>query len=111
MNPSSAEQSSSIERLSPQERYARDLLRDDFRHDPSQEQAVLYLQKLYEQLVADWREQESSSLGNFFKKIIGKTDKEPIVGLYFWGGVGRGKTYLMDNFFESLPFPKKMRMH
>ena len=32
-------------------------------------------------------------------------------GLYFWGGVGRGKTYLMDVFFESLPFPEKQRMH
>jgi cell division protein ZapE len=111
MNSPSFDQSSSSERLSPKDRYARDLQREDFRHDSSQEQAVLYLQKLYELLVADWHEQESSSIGNFFKKIIGKTDKEPIVGLYFWGGVGRGKTYLMDNFFESLPFPNKMRMH
>jgi cell division protein ZapE len=111
MNLSSSEQTSSIERLSPKERYARDLQREGFRRDPSQEQAVHHLQKLYEQLVAEWREQESSSLGNFFKKIIGRADKEPIIGLYFWGGVGRGKTYLMDNFFESLPFPKKIRMH
>ena len=32
-------------------------------------------------------------------------------GLYIWGGVGRGKTYLMDTFFESLPFERKMRVH
>lgn len=32
-------------------------------------------------------------------------------GLYFWGGVGRGKTYLMDTFFEALPFPDKQRTH
>ena len=28
-----------------------------------------------------------------------------------WGGVGRGKTWLMDQFFESIPFRRKMRMH
>ena len=32
-------------------------------------------------------------------------------GLYFWGGVGRGKTYLVDTFFDSLPTEKKMRVH
>ncbi len=35
----------------------------------------------------------------------------PIPGLYLWGGVGRGKTYLMDWFFESLPIPDKRRLH
>jgi cell division protein ZapE len=35
----------------------------------------------------------------------------PIDGLYFWGGVGRGKTYLVDTFFDCLPFEDKMRMH
>jgi cell division protein ZapE len=32
-------------------------------------------------------------------------------GIYFWGGVGRGKTYLMDLFFYSLPFKNKQRSH
>jgi cell division protein ZapE len=32
-------------------------------------------------------------------------------GIYLWGEVGRGKTWLMDLFFESLPFPDKLRMH
>ncbi len=39
------------------------------------------------------------------------TDKAPVQGLYFWGGVGRGKTYLMDMFFDHLPIKKKMRLH
>ena len=34
-----------------------------------------------------------------------------VQGLYFWGGVGRGKTYLVDTFYEALPFPEKMRTH
>lgn len=97
--------------LSPGARYLRDLERPDFHHDPAQERAVHYLQALYEQLVAAWRaEQEQHFLSNLFKRFQ-RDKQEPIRGLYFWGGVGRGKTYLMDNFYESLPFPQKMRSH
>lgn len=35
----------------------------------------------------------------------------PVGGLYFWGGVGRGKTYLMDVFYDALPFAEKKRTH
>lgn len=34
-----------------------------------------------------------------------------VTGLYFWGGVGRGKTWLIDSFFNTLPFPEKRRIH
>jgi cell division protein ZapE len=37
--------------------------------------------------------------------------KPAIQGIYFWGGVGRGKTYLVDTFYECLPFERKMRIH
>lgn len=102
---------SSAENLSPQARYDRDLERDDFRRDPSQALAVEHLQILYEDLVADWQLHQSSAFSGILKKLFGSADKTHIKGLYFWGGVGRGKTYLMDNFFESLPFQQKMRMH
>jgi cell division protein ZapE len=36
---------------------------------------------------------------------------EPVQGLYLWGGVGRGKTYLMDWFVQDLPLPGKRRLH
>lgn len=97
--------------LSPLERYQRDLKRPDFHFDVSQENAVKHLQALYEELVTQWQiEKEQSSIQRWIKNLI-KTDKPSITGLYFWGGVGRGKTYLMDSFYESLPFPDKMRMH
>ena len=35
----------------------------------------------------------------------------PVRGLYIWGGVGRGKTYLMDLFHDALPFADKRRLH
>lgn len=109
MTSSSAENFS--ENLPPLARYERDLQRDDFRRDASQAQAVQHLQTLYEALVADWQLHQSSAFGGILKKLFGSATKSNIRGLYFWGGVGRGKTYLMDNFFESLPFSQKMRMH
>ncbi|MBL4762671.1 MAG: AFG1 family ATPase [Gammaproteobacteria bacterium] len=43
------------------------------------------------------------------KQWMGKTSVEQ--GLYIWGGVGRGKTFLMDMFFEAIPFQEKRRVH
>lgn len=97
--------------LSPTQRYQQDLQRPEFRADSSQANAVAKLQLLYEKLVDAWQqEQEKSGLQRWIKKQF-SANSEPVQGLYFWGGVGRGKTYLMDNFYESLPFPDKMRMH
>lgn len=97
----------------PWQRYQNDLQRDGFRHDSAQEMAVRHLQDLYERLVADWQaEQQVTGLLSRVKKAFGGQKTRAVQkGLYFWGGVGRGKTYLMDNFFDSLPFEQKMRAH
>src|SRR5688572_25814086 len=50
---------------------------------------------------------KSSALGWLF----GKRDTAAPTGLYIWGSVGRGKTMLMDLFFDSLPVPRKRRVH
>lgn len=107
----SAMVSSSVS-LSPLARYQRDLARPDFRHDAAQALAVQHLQRLYDELLAVWTaEQQQSALGSLLKKLTGSDSRKLVRGLYFWGGVGRGKTYLMDNFFESLPFDQKLRAH
>lgn len=92
--------------MTPLERYQADLKRPDFFHDAAQEAAVRHLQRLYDDLVTSQRN-GSGLLG----KLFGKKQQEPIKGLYFWGGVGRGKTYLVDTFFDALPFEQKMRTH
>jgi cell division protein ZapE len=100
--------SGEVKSLSPLESYQQALQSPDFRHDPAQAEAVAHLQRLYEELVAASASREPSLLGRLFRRQAAQPD---IKGLYFWGGVGRGKTWLMDCFYESLPFPEKMRAH
>ena len=94
--------------MTPLQRYQRDLERPDFLPDAAQAQAVNLLQNLYERLIA--RDTAEKGMGARFRRLWGG-GSQPEQGLYFWGGVGRGKTYLVDTFFESLPFERKLRVH
>ncbi|NVK43315.1 MAG: AFG1 family ATPase [Oceanospirillaceae bacterium] len=96
--------------MTPLERYKKDLERDDFSYDPAQEMAVKHLQRLFDDLIAA----PAESKQGFMQRLTRgwkQPPKEPLRGLYFWGGVGRGKTYLMDTFYDCLPFEQKMRTH
>lgn len=98
--------------MTPLSRYQQDLLRPDFHEDPAQRMAVEKLQRVYEQLVV--QEQEAEGLFSRLKNRLlnGKgAEQHGVKGLYFWGGVGRGKTYLMDTFYDCLPFERKLRSH
>ena len=83
--------------MKPKSLYKQHLKNNLLKPDEKQAQVVDELQRLYDELT----KQSSSWL--FGKKLI--------KGLYVWGEVGRGKTYLMDLFFECLPFKDKMRIH
>lgn len=98
-----------VANLSPWERYQKDLERPDFHKDPAQEDAVRRLQALYDKLVDAERERNKGLIK--LRRKLKKGKETPVKGLYFWGGVGRGKTYLMDTFYEALPFDRKMRVH
>lgn len=95
--------------MTPWERYQADLERNDFAYDAAQEVAVRRLQHVYEQLVASGRDSENG-WKSLWSRLSGK-GKKAVRGLYLWGGVGRGKTYLVDAFFDSLPFADKRRLH
>ena len=86
-------------------RYQSDLEQRQFQPDPAQRAAVERLDILHQRLV-----NTPPFKAGFFDKWL-KRRPEPIQGLYLWGGVGRGKTYLMDLFFDALPLPEKRRMH
>lgn len=92
--------------LSPQQRYQQDLRQQGFVADDCQARAVEKLQALHERLIS-----AGQAKRGLFTRLLGNRRAESVPGLYFWGGVGRGKTYLMDSFYESLPFQQKMRVH
>ncbi|MBD2796452.1 AFG1 family ATPase [Xenorhabdus sp. 18] len=57
---------------------------------------------------------QASGLKGILGKLFGRQALEqcrPVQGLYMWGGVGRGKTWLMDMFYQSLPTERKLRLH
>ena len=92
--------------LTPKERYQSDLSAGVILPDEAQAQAVDALQDVFERLNLRLSEKKS-----FLTMLLGKGAPAPITGLYMWGGVGRGKTYLMDSFYEALDFTRKSRMH
>ncbi len=94
--------------LTPRERYARALEDPDFVADAAQETAIEALQGIYLQLIA-----RPASLSPWRLRNTLSREREiaPVKGLYLWGGVGRGKTRLMDMFFSTLPFRQKQRRH
>ena len=95
--------------LSPRQRYEQDLKQAGFQRDSAQELAIEHLQRLHDALI----EVEAAADRPLVKlrRKLRRGFESPVKGLYFWGGVGRGKTYLMDCFYEALPFQRKLRIH
>lgn len=87
--------------------YARECARLGYQRDPAQERLVAALDDLRQRLLAP-RSNGLLGLGSLLSR--GKR-RAPERGVYVWGGVGRGKTWVMDLFFQSLPFRDKQRSH
>ncbi len=90
--------------MSPKAWYQAKRSEPGFFHDPAQDVAISELDLLWHQLI------DFKSRRNHF---LGRSLLSPNVpkGLYLWGGVGRGKTFLMDAFYDCLPYRRKRRMH
>ena len=89
---------------SVQEVYEAELKARGYTSDPAQLRAVEALERCAREW-ADFKEQRS----NVFKKLINNPDIPR--GVYLHGGVGRGKSFLMDCFFSAVPLVRKTRLH
>ena len=95
--------------MSLSQRYTKALKQPDMVHDAAQEQAIEKLEALSLLLS---REKRHPLRELVFKLPLFKNfQSPPIQGLYLWGGVGRGKTWLMNLFYEELPSKQKKRIH
>ena len=92
------------------ELYAQQLSERGFRPDPVQATVVDCLDDLRQRLIAA-RESDGSIVRRWFGALGNKSAADPVRGLYLRGGVGRGKTWMMDLFYQSLPFPERRRRH
>src|SRR5579872_1985750 len=90
--------------MNVEEYYQQALTQRGFAADAAQRAAVDRLQRCYDEWVA-YKAQRSSS----FRRLLIKPDLPR--GVYMWGGVGRGKSFLMDSFFSVVPVVRKTRLH
>ena len=72
--------------------------------DPAQLMAAMRLQQFYDELIAF-----KAARRTRLRKMLVRPRLPR--GVWFWGGVGRGKSFLMDCFFEAVPYQRKRRVH
>lgn len=84
--------------------YEAELQARGFQPDPAQLRAVEALERCAQEW-AQYKAQRSNS----FKKLINRPEVPR--GVYMYGGVGRGKSFLMDCFFHAVPIRRKTRLH
>lgn len=89
---------------SPQTWYQAASQHPAFIRDAAQAKAIEHLDRLWTELMMFKRKRN---------RFLGRSLRSPEVptGLYFYGGVGRGKSFLMDAFFGCLPYKRKRRVH
>lgn len=104
-----------MQSFSPTSRYQKALNDGTHQPDDVQKEAVSRLERIYQALTAKQPPApQTKGLMARVGKLLGKkepADNVPVQGLYMWGGVGRGKTWLMDLFYHSLPGERKQRLH
>lgn len=96
--------------------YQRALNENGFQADDAQRTAVSRLEEVYQEMSQPQSlPQESITLRQYWRQFLGKQKPTrptaSVKGLYMWGGVGRGKTWLLDLFFQALPSERKLRLH
>lgn len=96
------------QKVTVEDAYKRRIEAGEFQSDPVQVILAQRLDRLMAEISAGRLANKSSSLGWLFSK---RRRIEPIKGLYIWGSVGRGKSMLMDMFYDMAGLEKKRRAH
>src|SRR5690625_4570716 len=84
--------------------YRQALKEKGYQPDTAQENAITHLQRLADE-IQTYQAAKQSLVRRWFSK------PEPPRGIYLWGGVGRGKSFLMDLFYQNIAIEKKTRLH
>ena len=95
-------------RVTVAQRYDHLAARGEVTRDPAQERLARALDRLIGDICDKRISAKSSSLGWLFAR---RREQQAVRGHYIHGGVGRGKTMLMDLFFELVPMRRKRRAH
>jgi cell division protein ZapE len=90
--------------MNVEEYYQHALAERGYRSDPAQLAAVSRLQQSHDEWVA-YRAKRSTRI----TRLIRRPDIPR--GIYLWGGVGRGKSFLMDSYYAVVPVVRKTRVH
>ncbi|CAG0911239.1 unnamed protein product, partial [Cyprideis torosa] len=98
--------------------YLASVARGELMPDEHQKSVVTKLQEISDRIGSTphrilQKTADKSGLRKLFSRKSSEVPQSitPVAGLYVWGGVGRGKTHLVDLFFENLPGDQKMRLH
>jgi len=87
--------------------YHAAIQKNQIQPDPKQLIAATELERIYVQLVKHHKHRQAwwGRMIRYFYR------PKPVYGYYLWGGVGIGKTFLLDLFYQQLPFKQKLRCH
>lgn len=92
--------------------YLASIEKGEIRPDPEQRIVMEELQLIYAAILKEaTKPPVKKSFFSFLQKDSEQNNPHDVKGLYLYGGVGRGKTHLVDFFYEHLPIKKKMRLH
>ena len=91
--------------MRPSVAYRRGVDQGRWESDEAQLAVLAQLDRIHDELL---ERERTGFLGRVARRLRAP---EPVRGLYLWGGVGRGKTFLVDLFYAHLPLKKKRRIH